>query len=287
LMIHDISSGHGGTLADDRESWDRGFYSSIYCMSIDRRRGRVAFYASDTIAGVVNLEMPPPRGNICCYVADMTGGRTELLVAPHPQDPLRPLPVVVPPDSGMLNQIQSFNTGCVFYHPPTINAAGNRVAFTAGLEMGSSDTGVYVFEPERRRSHVVIHFDGHPGAGPGEQTLETGVAPSISPDGRYIAYRDRRVTFPEGFGSPREELEEGRTYCPTTVSDELVVQRLPRGESSPLLGATEDPLSAPRTGELGVACAEDGAQVAFLSRSNKELRNPDYVEQVYYAVRLE
>lgn len=282
LMIADISGDHtrGGTLVTVDPT-----AGGIWGQSIDGTGQRVAFYACDAVTSpeVANLRMPPPSGNIYCFVVtDLGGGREDLHVAPHPQDASRPLPVV---ENNPVNahQIQSFTTSNVLSSPPSISANGRRVAFTAGLTDGASTTGVYVFEPDRS-THVVIHFDGEPWAGPGEQTLNTGVAPSLSADGAYVAYQRRIVTFPE-WPEPHDPSDDGTTYCPAVLSDDVIVQELPRGDTSLMIEAEPNPVPAPYNSSFGVACANNGQQVAFIATCDKEGRNPDYHAQVFYGVR--
>lgn len=258
----------------------------------------IAFYAGGAITGleVGNLEMPPyetvvhedsiagPVGNVYCYVARRaSSGRNTLQVVFDPDSPKEPL-VVAHPLSG---NIQSFDLSNVLRHPPGICRDGSRVVLHAGFVMGSEKTGVYVYEPDGLGSatHEIVTFGARPGAGPGEPVLSTSVVPSISADGKWLAFYLREVSFPEGYGDP-SVYEEGETYCPWVLKDDVQVRRIPDGETSDLIEGAESAVYPIYTSTMSLALAEEARYLTFVSRADIVGRNPDWNHQVFYCSRL-
>lgn len=286
----------GGTVLEIKNENTFGY--GIQSLKISGDGHHIAFYAGGVVEGlgVSNLEMPAyeavthherasPTCDVHCYVVHVhqgTGSYT-LEVVPKPDAPERPL-IVAHPQHG---NVQSFNVGAVLGNPPSICANGSRIALNAGFAMGSEKTGIYVYEPFGLHpgTNEIICFGARPGVGPGEHPLTTGALPAISADGKWLAHYRRDVCFREGYGDP-DEYEEGETYCPHVLRDEVQVRRIPGGTISDLIETADDPVCPVYTWAMGMAIARDASHVAFISRANKVDRNADQSHEVYYATRL-
>ncbi len=294
LMLADVGGDRirGGAVVEilSENAFGHGFQSQ----RISADGSTVAFYAGGVVDGVPisNLDMPEFEMNrrdeysgytcdVYCYVVTMLGvGDYRMQVVPRVEDASRPL-VVAHPDTA---SVQSFRSGSVLDNPPSLSANGQRIALNGEFVMRSRDTGIYVFE-RSGETHSIIRFGAVPGADPEEPMLTTGAVPSLSPDGRWLAYYAREVSFRLGYGDP-EEYEEGETYCPSVQSDDVVVCRLPSGERSRLLGAGAEMIQPAYTPAMGVALSDEAAHVAFISRSDRTHGNPDFSHEVFYASLL-
>ncbi len=138
--------------------------------------------------------------------------------------------------------------------------------------MSAANTGTYICEPfgTAPDSHTIVTFGAQPGAGPGEQTLTTGVVPAISSDGHWLAYNRREVAFPEGYGAP-DAHEEDETYCPNVERDVAELCRLPVAGVPDLIETDDDSSCGSAYGaqNIRLGVARDANHVVFVSRTNK------------------
>jgi hypothetical protein len=284
----------GGTVLEiDAENT---FGHGIKSLKISGNGQFITFYAGGQIDGleVSNIEMPPyesethsefvgPTCNVYCYVVHiLRPGQYSLQVAPNPDTPESPLIVSHP----QTHNVQSFNTSVILSNPPSISSNGSKIALNAGVVMGAENTGIYVFSPLESEPHTetIIKFDATPGSTiPEEEVLITGVTPAISPDGNWLAYYIRNVSFPEGYSNP-ELREDDRTYCPTILKDEIQIRQLSGDDISDLLYPVEHRSSCiPYVSTMGIALSQDANHIVFITTVDKNGRNPDESHEVYYA----
>ncbi len=294
LMLADIGgdSVRGGTVLEVLS--DNAFGNGIRSLRMSGDGRHIAFYAGGVVRGldIENVDMPPyepvahgehvgPTCDVYCYLVSIRApGSYTLRAVPEPGSSRRPL-VVAHPES---SNVQSFRTSSVLANPPSLCDDGSRLALSAGLVMRADDTGIYIYESRGSRpgTHPFISFGEVPGAAPEDRTLVTGAAPALSADGHWLAYYRREVTFPPGYGDS-DHYEEGETYCSCVNVDELVVSRLPSGESSTLIASAEDAVCAVYTPNQGVGVSAEATHLAFLSRADKVARNRDLSHELYYA----
>lgn len=234
----------------------------------------IAFYAKGPIQGiqVENIDVPhnddddEDEESVYCYVAVILGvNRYRLLAVPDPSSPTDPL--VIQRGSGN----NSFNSIIALADPPRISRDGNQVALHAGFVNGSEKTGTYVFNLEDAETHPIIMFPDPPGEE--TRTMQTGVHPAISGNGRWLAYYKRTVRFFEGY--PDEE-----PHCPTIGQEDLVVaRRIPIGEEVMVTPASE---CVKHSHSLGLDVNNDATSVAFLSARDVG-DNPDGSHEVFIA----
>ncbi len=293
LMVADIgeSSVRGGSVVEIGH--ENTFGHGIKNQRISGDGNSIAFYAGGTVRDltVSNLEMPPyeairhnafssPTCDVFCYVARTQGyGNYILYVAPDPDAPNTPL-VVAHPQTG---NVQSFNQRSILGNPPDITTNGRRVALHAGFRMGASNTGIYVYEPGGD-TYKIVTFGSSPGSDREEAPLTTGAVPAISPEGHWLAYYLRQVRFRYGYADP-EEYEEGETYCPCVSKDEVVITRIPSGESTRLIETGEAMVEPIYTSAMSLDLATDGGHLVFTSRANITGGNPDLCHEAYVASR--
>ena len=268
------------------------FGHGIHGLSISGNGRVIAFYAGGVISNleVENLQLPPyetirhsdtasPTCDVYCYAVQIRGGgEYALRCIPEPQDSHRPLVVAHP----FTSSINGFNVGNILANGPSISSNGRRIALNAGVIMGSRDMGVYVSEPFGGETHKVISFDGSPGEGPDDTVLTTGIVPTISPDGRWVAYQRSSLAFRHNYAD-REEYVEGETYCPKVVHETVVVQQLPRGETSIVMDSGSDEDCVPYTSRTSLSIANEAASVAINSRLDQTGSNPDNSHEIFLA----
>lgn len=293
LMIAKITSDNvaGGTILEIQKQ--NHFGDGIHSVNMSGDGQHITFYAGGVLEGLVvsNMQMPPyetteldrpvaPYCKVYCYIVHIGGpGQYTLEVVPEPDDPRRPLCVANNTGSG-----NTFRNGGAIGSgaPPSITRNGSRVALTAGLEMGSPDTGIYLYEPygSNPGTQKLITFGERPGEAPGERTLSTGVCPAISPDGSWLAFNRRVVTFREGYADSSRHMDD-HTYCPTVLEDDVQVSDLPIGDISSLIQSDDYPGTG-CTISMSIALSQDADHVAFVSRANKTGSNLDRSHEVYY-----
>lgn len=298
LMAAEISGDRvrgGDIVSINRENT---FGNGIQSISISGNGRLIAFYAGGVVEGldVLNLEMPPytevshdehssPTCNVYCYLASENfPGQFALRVVPDPRQPTSPLVVAHP----YASSIQGFGIANLLSTGPSINGNGSRVALHGNFVMRSETTGVYLCEsmgfPETFQP--IIYYGARPGAGPGDVELTTGALPALSPDGRWLAYYQCTFSFPEGYGDP-SSYAPGETHCPRVIREGYIAQRLPHGETVPIIETVwEEEECVAHTSSGSMALASNAAYSAFISRDDKVGMNPDRSHEVYFATQV-
>lgn len=283
----------GGVVLDI--ALDGSFGNGIRGLSISGNGRMITFYGGGVISRleVENLRMPPyetrrhpdtsgPTCDVYCYAVQARGGAEYALrCIPDPQDTHSPLIVAHPYTAG----INGLNVHNIQTQGPSISNLGSRIALNAGLVLGSRNTGVYISEPFGGRTHKVISFEEPPGDGPDNTVLTTGHVPAISPDGRWVAFQQTSLAFRHNYANP-DEYVEGQTYCPKIVQEKVVVQQIPRGETSTILDSGFDMGWVDYSSRPGVSISNEAECVAINTRRNPTGNNPDCSHEIFLATLI-